>query len=258
MGALSITGVTEIKTPFEPLVAGPSRCPTPTSTGPRTSPATSRPSVDWAADWHRAGNRDGRARDGGRVFLEPVQNAGGCFPPPPGYFAAGPGDLRPLRRAHGVRRGDLRLRPAGPLFGCDRYGYVPDMITMAKGLTSGYSPLGAVIVSDFLVEPFLARRCSFLHGVTFGGHPVSCAVAMANLDLSRRRTCCGNVRQPRSRLQGAPAGPPRPADRGGRAGGGLLLGIELVKEQDGAETFDDEEVGRLLRGFLGRRSTTPA
>ena len=74
----------------------------------------------------------------------------------------------------------------GHMFGAERYGYVPDMITCAKGLTSGYSPLGAMIASDRLMEPFLHGTETFLHGYTFGGHPVSTAVAMANLDVFER------------------------------------------------------------------------
>ena len=79
------------------------------------------------------------------------------------------------------------------MFGCERYGYLPDMITSAKGLTSGYSPLGAVIAREFLVKPFLEGKASFTHGITFAGHPVSCAVALANLDVFEREDLCGNV-----------------------------------------------------------------
>lgn len=75
----------------------------------------------------------------------------------------------------------------GEYFGSVRYGYRPDIITVAKGLTSGYAPLGAMIVSDRLVEPFVAKGATFAHGLTFAGHPVSCAVAIANLDLFDRR-----------------------------------------------------------------------
>ena len=117
------------------------------------------------------------------VFLEPVQNAGGCFPPPPGYFER----VREICDRHGVLLVSDEVICAfgrlGHWFGALRYDYQPDIITVAKGLTSGYAPLGAMIASDRLMEPFLEPGASFLHGFTFAGHPVSCAVALANLDV---------------------------------------------------------------------------
>ena len=117
------------------------------------------------------------------VFLEPVQNAGGCLVPPEGYFAR----VREICDRYGVLLVSDEVICAfgrlGTMFGCERYDYLPDIITCAKGLTSGYSPLGAVICRDFLAEPFLEDKASFAHGLTFGGHPVSCAVALANLDV---------------------------------------------------------------------------
>jgi adenosylmethionine-8-amino-7-oxononanoate aminotransferase len=82
------------------------------------------------------------------VFLEPVQNAGGCFPPPPGYFQRVPRDLRRVRRAAGLGRGHLRRSDGwGHIVRAERFGYQPDMITCAKGITSGYAPLGAMIAT---------------------------------------------------------------------------------------------------------------
>ncbi|MGO4428195.1 aminotransferase class III-fold pyridoxal phosphate-dependent enzyme, partial [Streptomyces sp. MCAF7] len=120
------------------------------------------------------------------VFLEPVQNAGGCFPPPPGYFQR----VREICDQYDVLLVSDEVICAfgrlGTIFACDKFGYVPDMITCAKGMTSGYSPIGACIVSDRLAEPFYRGDNTFLHGYTFGGHPVSAAVGVANLDIFER------------------------------------------------------------------------
>jgi adenosylmethionine-8-amino-7-oxononanoate aminotransferase len=139
------------------------------------------------------------------------------------------------------------------MFGCDRYGYVPDMITTAKAMTSGYSPLGAVIARDFLIEPFLAEGASFAHGLTFGGHPVSCAVAMANLDLLEAEALCGNVRDHEPGFEERLRGLSDLPIVGDVRGAGYFWAIELVKRQDGAQRFAAGEVGPLLRGFLGPR-----
>src|SRR6204780_1320354 len=182
MGALAITGLPGIKEPFEPLPAGGVRVP---NTNFYRAPGFVADDLEgfgrWAADEiERAILREG-PESVAAVFLEPVQNAGGCFPPPPGYFAR----VREICDRHGVLLvSDEVICAFGRLgywFGADRYAYQPDIITVAKGLTSGYAPLGAMIASDRLMEPFLAPGASFLHGFTFAGHPVSCAVAMANL-----------------------------------------------------------------------------
>jgi adenosylmethionine-8-amino-7-oxononanoate aminotransferase len=140
----------------------------------------------------------------------------------------------------------------GHLFGCDRYGYVPDMITSAKGLTSGYSPLGAVICRDFLAEPFLEGAASFTHGITFAGHPVSCAVALANLAVFDREDLCGNVLRNeaglRERLESLLDLPLV----GDVRGDGYFWALELVRGE-GGERFTKAEVEPLLRGFLAPR-----
>ena len=156
------------------------------------------------------------------VFLEPVQNAGGCFPPPPGYFQR----VREICDRYGVLLVSDEVICAfgrlGHWFGAERYDYRPDIVTMAKGLTSGYSPLGAMAVSDRLVEPFLHGE-SFLHGVTFGGHPVSAAVAMANIDVFEKENLLEHVRKNEAAFRASLETLSRSAHRRGRAGGGLLL-----------------------------------
>jgi adenosylmethionine-8-amino-7-oxononanoate aminotransferase len=138
----------------------------------------------------------------------------------------------------------------GHYFGADRYDYLPDMITCAKGLTSGYSPLGALIARDFLIEPFLEGRNTFMHGITFGGHPVSCAVGIANLELFEREDLPGQVRRNEKRFKVALE---RLLDLpivGDVRGAGYFWGIELVKDKTTRQSFDAGESERLLRGYI--------
>jgi adenosylmethionine-8-amino-7-oxononanoate aminotransferase len=184
------------------------------------------------------------------VFLEPVQNSGGCFPPPPGYFER----VREICDAYDVLLVSDEVICSwgrlGEYFGSQRYGYQPDVITTAKGITSGYAPLGAMIADDRLIEPFLSETGMFAHGITFGGHPVSCAVALANLDVFEREDLVGHVRANADAFRAT-------LDRlmdlpivGDVRGDGFFYGIELVKDKATRETFDDDESERLLRGFL--------
>jgi adenosylmethionine-8-amino-7-oxononanoate aminotransferase len=251
-GALSITGIPAMKAPFEPLVPSTFRVP---NTNFYRAPehgddleAFGRWSADRIAEVIEFEGPDTVAA----VFLEPVQNSGGCFPPPPGYFQR----VREICDEYGVLLVSDEVICAfgrlGHMFGADRYGYQPDIITVAKGLTSGYSPLGAMIASDRLMEPFLQGSNTFLHGYTFGGHPVSTAVAMENLDIFEEEGLNQNVldnegafRATLEKLGDLPI-------VGDVRGDGYFYGIELVKDKDTKETFDDAESERLLRGFLSR------
>jgi hypothetical protein len=182
--------------------------------------------------------------------LEPVQNAGGCFPPPPGYFER----VREICDEYDVLLVSDEVICAygriGSMFACDDFGYVPDIITCAKGLTSGYSPIGAMVASDRLFEPFNDGKTTFGHGYTFGGHAVSSAVALANLDIFEREGLNDHVKQMapafRSTLEQLYDVP----IVGDVRGEGFFYGIELVKDKATKETFSDEESERLLRGFL--------
>ncbi len=178
-----------------------------------------------------------------------MQNAGGCFPPPPGYFQR----VREICDEYDVLLVSDEVICAfgrlGHMFAAERYGYQPDMITCAKGLTSGYSPLGAMIASDRLMEPFLDGQASFAHGYTFGGHPVSTAVAMANLDIFEREGLNKNVldnqdafRSTLEKLYDLPI-------VGDVRGDGYFYGIELVKDKGTKETFNEAESEKLLRGL---------
>jgi adenosylmethionine-8-amino-7-oxononanoate aminotransferase len=251
MGALAITGLPGIKEPFEPLPAGGVRVP---NTNFYRAPEFVANDVTafgrWAADEiEHAILREG-PESVAAVVLEPCQNSGGCFPPPPGYFAR----VREICDRYGVLLVSDEVICAfgrlGHYFGSERYGYQPDIITFAKGVTSGYAPLGGMLVSDRLMEPFAAGPSTFLHGVTFAGHPVSCAVAMANLDVFEKEDLLGNVRANEAAFRSTLE---KLADLpivGDVRGDGYFYGIELVKDKATRLTFDDDESERLLRGFL--------
>jgi adenosylmethionine-8-amino-7-oxononanoate aminotransferase len=257
MGALSITGLPGIKADFEPLV--PSGIRVPNTNLYRAPAGTAGPDGTdaeafgrWAADRIEEAILFEGPDTVAAVFLEPVQNSGGCFPPPPGYFHR----VREICDAYDVLLVSDEVICAfgrlGEYFGATRYGYQPDIITCAKGMTSGYVPLGAMIASDRLAEPFLHKENWFAHGVTFGGHPVASAVALANLDLFAREDLPGHVRRNRDtfrsyleRLLDLPI-------VGDVRGDGYFYGIELVKDKATKETFDDAESERLLRGFLSK------
>jgi adenosylmethionine-8-amino-7-oxononanoate aminotransferase len=184
------------------------------------------------------------------VFLEPVQNAGGCFPPPPGYFER----VREICDEYDVLLVSDEVICAygriGSMFACDDFGYVPDIITCAKGLTSGYSPIGAMVASDRLFEPFNDGKTMFAHGYTFGGHPVSSAVALANLDIFEREGLNDHVKQNAPAFRATLERLYELPIVGDVRGEGYFYGIELVKDQATRETFDDQDSERLLRGFL--------
>jgi adenosylmethionine-8-amino-7-oxononanoate aminotransferase len=251
MGALAITGLPGIKEPFEPLPPGGVRVP---NTNFYRAPEFVADDIEafglWAADEiERAILREGEDSVAA-VFLEPLQNSGGCFPPPPGYFQR----VREICDRYGVLLVSDEVICAfgrlGYYFGSERYGYQPDIITFAKGVTSGYAPLGGMLVRDTLMEPFSQGQSTFLHGVTFAGHPVSCAVAMANLDVFEKEDLLGNVRANEAAFRATLEKLNDLPIVGDVRGDGYFYGIELVKDKTSRETFNDDESERLLRGFL--------
>jgi adenosylmethionine-8-amino-7-oxononanoate aminotransferase len=250
MGALALTGVPAMKAPYEPMMPGGLKVPNAHTF--RAVEHADDPAAYglWAADQiERALLMEG-PESVAAVFLEPVQNAGGSIPPPPGYFAR----VREICDRYGVLLVSDEVICAfgrlGHWFGADRYGYQPDMITWAKGATSGYAALGGVMVSDRLAEPFAEGKTSFAHGLTFGGHPVACAVALANLALFERENLLGHVRTQEEALGSTLdrlRDLPMVADV---RGAGFFWSIELVKDKAGNVRFDAAERERLLRGFL--------
>ncbi len=250
-GALAITGIPTFKAPFDPPTPGGFRVPNTNfyrapeqySTDPK---AWGRYCADRIAEAIEFEGPDTVAA----VFLEPVQNAGGCFPPPPGYFER----VREICDEYDVLLVSDEVICAygriGSMFACDDFGYVPDIITCAKGLTSGYSPIGAMIASDRLFEPFNDGSTVFGHGYTFGGHPVSAAVALANLDIFEREGINDHVKEMAPAFKSTLEKLYDLPIVGDVRGEGFFYGIELVKDKTTKETFSDDECERLLRGFL--------
>jgi adenosylmethionine-8-amino-7-oxononanoate aminotransferase len=245
LGALAATGLTGLRAPFEPLTPGGCHVP---NTNSYRWPEDRDPL--WAADAIEERILFEGPETVAAVILEPVQNAGGCFVPQEGYFDR----VREICDRHGVLLiSDEVICSWGRLgewFGCERYGYRPDLMTTAKGLTSAYAPMGALIVSDRVAEPFMEGTRSFSHGFTFGGHPIAAAVALANLDIFEREDLCGHVKAKeaefRARLDGLRDIP----IVGDVRGAGYFQAIELVKDKDTKESFTAEEAESLLRGFL--------
>jgi hypothetical protein len=245
LGALAATGLPTLKAAFEPVVAGACHVP---NTNAYRAPADRDPL--WAADAIEARIVEEGAETVGAVILEPVQNAGGCFTPPAGYFAR----VREICDRHGVLLISDEVICSwgrlGHMFGCERFGYVPDIITTAKGLTSAYVPMGAMIVADHVAEPFLQGDASFVHGFTFGGHPVAAAVALANIDLMEREDLCANVRDNESGLRAMLESLRDIELVGDVRGAGYFQAIELVKDRATQARFERAEAEALLRGFV--------
>ncbi|HWX74903.1 MAG TPA: aspartate aminotransferase family protein [Solirubrobacteraceae bacterium] len=245
MGALTATGVTALRTPFEPLTPGGVHVP---NTNSYRWPEGRDPL--WAADAIEEAIEFEGPETVAAVMLEPVQNAGGCFVPQDGYFQR----VREICDRHGVLLiSDEVICSWGRLgywFGCERYGYEPDVITTAKGISSAYAPLGAVIAADHVAEPFLHGKAIFNHGFTFGGHPVACATALANIDVIEREGLCEHVLEQEPALRGMLEGLRELPIVGDVRGAGYFQAIELVRDRDTKESFDDHASEVLLRGFL--------
>ncbi len=245
LGALAATGITALREPFEPLVPG--GCHVPNTNTYRLAEGVSEASLAEAiAQRIEFEGPDTVAA----VILEPVQNAGGCFTPPEGYWQR----VREICDEYNVLLISDEVICAwgrlGEWFGAERYHYQPDIITTAKGLTSAYAALGAVIVSDRVADPFMHGTRSFTHGITFGGHPMSAAIALANLDAFEREGILDNVRANESVFRGMLESLRDIPIVGDVRGAGYFQAIELVKDQDTKESFSDEESETLLRGFL--------
>ena len=198
----------------------------------------------------------------GAFICEPVVGAGGVYFPPEGYLA----DVQQICRdadvlfiADEVITGFGRT---GAWFGSERYGIEPDMMTVAKGLTSGYLPLGAVVTSPRVAEPFWRPGSAeiFRHGYTYSGHPAACAVGLANLDIVEREQLVARVRELEPAVAaafGPLAGHELVSEV--RTGAGLLAGIDLApaaREADpslGAKVVTAARergvITRLLRGI---------
>lgn len=256
LGALSINGATGIKNVFEPLVPGARhvdntdqyRCNGVEFDGSQLSYAKK-----CALDIERAIEIEG-PETVAAVFLEPIQNVGGCIVPPEGYFQ----EVRKICDKYGVLLVSDEVICAfgrlGYMFGCERFDYMPDIITCAKGLTSGFVPMGAMICRDFLMQPFLEdEEKLFLHGSTFGGHPVACAAALASLDAFEAENVLANVRENEAFFKSELDKLLELPIVGDVRGAGYFYGIELVKNKQTKEHFSAEESENVLFKFLSPR-----
>jgi adenosylmethionine-8-amino-7-oxononanoate aminotransferase len=245
LGALSATGITALRSQFEPLAPGGVHVP---NTNSYRWPADRDPL--WAADQIEQRILFEGPETVAAVILEPLQNAGGCIPPQPGYFDR----VREICDRYDVLLISDEVICAwgrlGHYFGCERYGYQPDIITVAKALTSAYVPMGGMIASDRVYEPFEEGKAMFAHGSTFAGHPVAAATAMANLDVFEREDLCGHVRAKEGEFRAALESLYDIPIVGDVRGDGYFMAIELVKDKETKESFTSEESEELLRGYL--------
>jgi adenosylmethionine-8-amino-7-oxononanoate aminotransferase len=184
------------------------------------------------------------------VHMEPVQNAGGSFTPPAGYWQG----VREICDRFGILLSADEVITAfgrvGHWFGSERYDIRPDLVTMAKGLSSSHAAIGGVVATDRVMEPFLANTSMFSHGITFGGHPVMCAIALKNIEIMKREGIVERVRENEDAFRATLEQLLDLPIVGDVRGTGYFYAIELVKDKDTRETFSDEESERLLRGFL--------
>lgn len=252
MGALSINGLSDCRNTFEPLVPGTSYVEN-TNAFRSHLMTEGMSSAEYAQkcafEIEQAIKFQG-PETVAAVFLEPVQNSGGCFVPPEGYFQA----VRKICDDYGIMLVSDEVICAfgrlGYMFGCERYDYLPDIITCAKGLTSGYAPMGAMIARDTLMEPFLEKDKLFNHGITFAGHPAACAAAMANLDIFEEEDILGNVRRNEGLFRELLEGLLDLPIVGDVRGAGYFFGIELVKDKATKAVFNEDEAEEILFNFV--------
>jgi adenosylmethionine-8-amino-7-oxononanoate aminotransferase len=249
MGALSINGIPELRAPFEPLV--------PDVLHVRNTNRYHRPQHETEEEFtaYLLEDLESAIVQAGPetvavVFMEPVQNAGGAFTPPAGYWQG--------VRATCDRYGILLCADevitgfgrTGEWFGSTRYDIKPDLITSAKGLSSAYASIGALIAADHVMEPFLDGSATYTHGITFGGHPVQCAIALKNIEIMKRERVVENVRDNADAFRATLEQLLDLPIVGDVRGTGFFYAIELVKDKETRATFDEDECESLLRGFL--------
>jgi len=250
LGALTITSLDGYREPFEPLVPGAVKVP-----------AVNFYRAEHHADdfeafglWSARQIEEAILREGpetvAAVFLEPVQNAGGCFTPPPGYWQ----EVRAICDRYGVLLVSDEVICAfgrlGTWFGGQKYDYVPDIVCVAKGITAGYLPLGAMIVSDRIAEPFQHGDSSFIHGFTWSGHPASCAAALASIKIMEEEHVLDNVLANQDYFRDSLLSLKDIPIVGDVRGTGYFWGIEIVKDQVTKETWLGHDAERLLRGYV--------
>jgi len=252
MGALSINGIPALRAPFEPLVAGVHHTRN-TNRYHRPDGETEEAFTAFLLDDLEHTILAAGPSSVAMVIMEPVQNAGGAFTPPEGYWRG----VRELCDQHGILLCADEVITGwgrtGEWFGSGRYDIRPDMITSAKGLSSAYAAIGAVITTDRVAEPFLSGSASFMHGLTFGGHPVQAAIALKNIEIMRREGIVDHVREHQDAFHSSLATLLDIPIVGDVRGCGFFYAIELVRDRDSKASFTADECEDLLRGFLSER-----
>src|ERR687889_1065099 len=242
MGALSLTGIPAFKAPFEPLPDGFLHI------------ANTRQDPEGAADAIEEAIRFAGPETVAAVFLEPVQNGGGCLVPPPDYWRR----AREICDKHGVLLvSDAVICAFGRLgewFGIERFDVVPDMTSFAKGVTSGYLPMGGVVVNDRIASTLRERAPMFTHGSTFGGHPVSSAVALENIRIIEREKLLENVQD----LEGYFEGELRRMAEGHPIvkevrGMGFFWAVEVKAEWANGTPLEGEEYEKYFKGVVTKK-----
>jgi adenosylmethionine-8-amino-7-oxononanoate aminotransferase len=252
MGALSITGIADLRAPFEPLV--------PDAIHVRNTNRYHRPPDEREEEFNAFLLEDLESaivqagpETVAMVIMEPVQNAGGAFTPPKGYWQG----VRAICDEHGVLLcADETITAFGRLgawFGSDLYDIRPDLVTVAKGLSSAYAVIGAVVAAEHVMEPFLGGDAMYKHGITFGGHPLQCAIALKNIEIMKRERVVENVRDNADAFRATLSQLLELPIVGDLRGTGFFYALELVKDKESRETFTHEECETLLRGFLSPR-----
>ncbi len=242
MGALSVTGLPSFKAPFEPLPGGFFHV--------RNTQQDPEGAADAIEEMIEAEGADQVAA----VILEPVQNAGGCLVPPPDYWRR----VREICDRHGVLLvSDAVICAFGRLgewFGIERFDVVPDMSTFAKGVTSGYSPMGGVMVGEKIQQTLRHNAPMFSHGSTFGGHPVSSAVALENINIIEREGLLENVHSLEGHFGGElkRMAEEHPIVKEVR-GMGFFWAVELKPERPDGTPLDGEEYRKYFKGVLSRK-----
>src|SRR3954447_16300389 len=249
MGALSINGIPALRTPFEPLV--------PEVAHVRNTNRYHRPAEETEEEFTAFLLNDlEHALDAAgpdtvaMVIMEPVQNAGGAFTPPAGYFRG----VRELCDRHGILLcADEVVTGFGRIgywFASEKYDVQPDILTCAKGLSSAYASIGAVLTTQRVIEPFLAGDSMFTHGITFGGHPVMAAIALKNIEIMKRERIVEHVAENEQLMRDSLGSLLELPIVGDLRGTGYFWALELVKDKETRESFSDDESDWLLRGYL--------
>jgi adenosylmethionine-8-amino-7-oxononanoate aminotransferase len=252
MGALSINGIPALRTPFEPLVPEVLHVRN-TNRYHRPPDETEEQFTKLLLDELQQTIESAGPETVAMVIMEPVQNAGGAFTAPEGYWR-GVRELCDrydiLLCADEVITGFGRL---GAWFGSERYDIRPDLMTIAKGLSSSYAAIGALVASDRVMEPFMGGASMYSHGITFGGHPVACTVALKNIEIMKRERIVEHVAETQEQFRSTLSQLLNLPIVGDLRGTGFFYALELVKDKETRETFDHEECETLLRGFLSPR-----